>query len=130
MIIFCSLVAVLCVAIGVSTLKSEKEKEKFMYYMEKTNEHYAFLEEKGIKYTDIGTYTQERTDYPIFAEKVARKILDTAGLDDDTELFYDFYSGRYFESTIQIRVRSTHLHCPLSIVHCPLPIVHCPLSIL
>jgi len=33
-----------------------------------------YLEEKGIEYTDIGTFTEERTDYPIFAEQVARKI--------------------------------------------------------
>ncbi len=34
-----------------------------------------YLEEKQITYIDIGTYTEERTDYPIFAEKVAEKIL-------------------------------------------------------
>ena len=33
-----------------------------------------YLEEKEIEYTDIGTFTEERTDYPIFAEQVARKI--------------------------------------------------------
>ena len=33
-----------------------------------------YLEEKEIEYIDIGSYTEERTDYPIFAEKVAKKI--------------------------------------------------------
>lgn len=33
-----------------------------------------YLDEKGIKYIDIGAYSEERTDYPIFAEKVAEKI--------------------------------------------------------
>ena len=34
-----------------------------------------YLDEKEIKYIDVGTYSEERTDYPIFAEKVAQKIL-------------------------------------------------------
>ncbi len=34
-----------------------------------------YLDEKQISYTDIGTYTEERTDYPIYAEKVAKKIV-------------------------------------------------------
>ena len=33
-----------------------------------------YLEEKEIEYIDVGTYSEERTDYPIFAEKVAEKI--------------------------------------------------------
>ena len=33
-----------------------------------------YLDEKGIGYVDVGTYSEERTDYPIFAEKVAKKI--------------------------------------------------------
>lgn len=33
-----------------------------------------YLDEKGIKYIDVGTYTEERTDYPIYAEKVAKKL--------------------------------------------------------
>lgn len=33
-----------------------------------------YLDEKEIEYTDVGTYSEERTDYPIFAEKVAKKI--------------------------------------------------------
>ena len=33
-----------------------------------------YLEEKEIKYIDVGTYSEERTDYPIFAEKVAEKV--------------------------------------------------------
>lgn len=34
-----------------------------------------YLDEKEISYIDVGTYTEERTDYPIFAEKVAQKIV-------------------------------------------------------
>lgn len=34
-----------------------------------------YLEEKGIECIDIGTYSEERTDYPIYAEKVAQKIV-------------------------------------------------------
>lgn len=33
-----------------------------------------YLEEKEIDYIDVGTYTEERTDYPIYAEKVAKKL--------------------------------------------------------
>ena len=33
-----------------------------------------YLDEKEIHYIDIGTYSEERTDYPIFAKKVAEKI--------------------------------------------------------
>ena len=33
-----------------------------------------YLEEKGIGYIDVGTFSEERTDYPIFAEKVAQKV--------------------------------------------------------
>ena len=35
-----------------------------------------YLDEKGIEYKDVGTFTEERTDYPIFAEKVAKQILN------------------------------------------------------
>ncbi len=34
-----------------------------------------YLEEKGIGYIDLGTFSEERTDYPIYAEKVAKKIV-------------------------------------------------------
>lgn len=34
-----------------------------------------YLEEKEIEYIDLGTYTDERTDYPIYAEKVVKKII-------------------------------------------------------
>ena len=34
-----------------------------------------YLDEKEIQYIDVGTYSEEITDYPIFAEKVAQKIL-------------------------------------------------------
>lgn len=33
-----------------------------------------YFEEKGIEYKDFGTYNEERTDYPIFAKKVAESI--------------------------------------------------------
>ena len=33
-----------------------------------------YLEEKGIEYKDFGTYDEERTDYPIYSEKVAKAI--------------------------------------------------------
>lgn len=35
-----------------------------------------YFNEKGIKFKDFGTFTEERTDYPIFAEKVARSVVD------------------------------------------------------
>lgn len=34
-----------------------------------------FLNEKGIECIDFGAYTEERTDYPIYAEKVANAVL-------------------------------------------------------
>lgn len=33
-----------------------------------------YLDEKEIEYKDFGTYSEERTDYPIYAEKVAKSI--------------------------------------------------------
>lgn len=33
-----------------------------------------YLEEIGIEYKDYGTYSEERTDYPIFAENVAKAV--------------------------------------------------------
>lgn len=33
-----------------------------------------YLDEIGIKYKDFGTYSEERCDYPEFAEKVAKSI--------------------------------------------------------
>ena len=33
-----------------------------------------YLEEKQIEYKDFGTYSSERTDYPVFAKKVAESI--------------------------------------------------------
>ena len=33
-----------------------------------------YLDEKEIKYEDLGTYSEERTDYPIYAKKVAEAI--------------------------------------------------------
>ena len=33
-----------------------------------------YLEEKQIEYEDEGTFSEERTDYPIYAKKVAEKV--------------------------------------------------------
>ena len=33
-----------------------------------------YLEEKGIQYKDFGTYSEERTDYPIFGEPVIKAV--------------------------------------------------------
>ncbi len=33
-----------------------------------------YLDEIDVKYKDFGTYNKERTDYPIYAEKVAKSI--------------------------------------------------------
>lgn len=33
-----------------------------------------YLDEKGIEYKDFGTYDEERTDYPIYAAKVASAV--------------------------------------------------------
>ena len=33
-----------------------------------------YFDEKGIEYKDFGTYNEERTDYPIYAKKVAEAI--------------------------------------------------------
>ena len=33
-----------------------------------------YLDENDIKYKDYGTFDEERTDYPIYAEKVAKSI--------------------------------------------------------
>ena len=33
-----------------------------------------YLEEIGLEYNDVGTYTNERTDYPIYAKKVAELV--------------------------------------------------------
>ena len=33
-----------------------------------------YFEEKGIEYKDFGTYDEQRTDYPIYAKKVAESI--------------------------------------------------------
>ncbi len=35
-----------------------------------------YFDEKNIEYTDYGTYSEERTDYPIYAKKVAEAILN------------------------------------------------------
>ena len=34
-----------------------------------------YLEEIGIEYKDVGTYSEERTDYPIYAKAVAEEII-------------------------------------------------------
>lgn len=33
-----------------------------------------YLEEKGIEYKDFGTYSEERTDYPLFGEPVIKAV--------------------------------------------------------
>lgn len=33
-----------------------------------------YFEEKDIEYKDFGTYNEERTDYPIYAKKVAEEV--------------------------------------------------------
>jgi ribose 5-phosphate isomerase B len=33
-----------------------------------------YLDELGLEYKDFGSYDEERTDYPIYAEKVAKSI--------------------------------------------------------
>ena len=35
-----------------------------------------YLDEKDIKYKDYGTYSEERTDYPIYAKKVAEAMVN------------------------------------------------------
>ena len=36
----------------------------------------GYLDEKGIEYKDYGSYSADPCDYPIYAKKVARAILD------------------------------------------------------
>ena len=52
-----------------------------------------YLDEIGIKYKDFGTHSKERTDYPIYAEQVAKAnglssideiILKEVMIDDET----------------------------------------------
>lgn len=33
-----------------------------------------YLDEKGIEYKDFGTYSEERAEYPIYGEKVAKAV--------------------------------------------------------
>ena len=33
-----------------------------------------YLDELGVEYTDFGCYNEERTDYPIYAKKVAEEV--------------------------------------------------------
>lgn len=35
-----------------------------------------YLEEIGVEYKDLGTDSEERTDYPIYAKKVAKEVSD------------------------------------------------------
>ena len=34
----------------------------------------SFLKDRGIEYKDLGTHSEERTDYPLFGVKVARMV--------------------------------------------------------
>jgi ribose 5-phosphate isomerase B len=34
-----------------------------------------YLDEKGIRYKDFGTYSTERTNYPVFGQKVAQAVV-------------------------------------------------------
>ena len=38
----------------------------------------AYLEEKGIEYVDLGTYTTDSVDYPVYAKKVAEAVVSGA----------------------------------------------------
>lgn len=40
------------------------------------NEIIKYFESEGIEYKDLGTYSSESTDYPIYAKKVAKEVLD------------------------------------------------------
>ena len=42
--------------------------------LELKNEVIKYLEELGVAYEDVGTYTKDSCDYPIYAEKVARAV--------------------------------------------------------
>ena len=42
--------------------------------LELKNEVIKYLEEIGVPYEDVGTYTKDSCDYPVFAEKVARAV--------------------------------------------------------
>lgn len=42
--------------------------------LELKNEVIKYLEELGVSYEDVGTYTKDSCDYPVFAEKVARAV--------------------------------------------------------
>lgn len=35
----------------------------------------AYFDSKGIAYKDLGTYSRERTDYPIYGKKVAQAVV-------------------------------------------------------
>lgn len=37
-----------------------------------------YLEQKGYQIVDMGTYSDERCDYPVYGEKVARAVADKA----------------------------------------------------
>ena len=54
----------------------------------------AHLTEKGIEFTDYGTHTPERCDYPLIAEKAARAVADGT-----------------FDKGILLRNGDRHRHC-------------------
>ena len=55
-----------------------------------------YLEETGVAYQDYGTDSEERTDYPIYAKKVAQAIqqgdCDKGILVCRSRLWNDYYS--------------------------------------
>ncbi len=42
--------------------------------LELKNEVIKYLEDLGVSYEDVGTYTKDSCDYPVYAEKVARAV--------------------------------------------------------
>ncbi len=42
--------------------------------LELKNEVIKYFEENGISYQDVGTFTKDSCDYPVYAEKVARAV--------------------------------------------------------
>ena len=61
-----------------------------------------YLDEKNIEYKDFGTYTEERTDYPIYAKKVCDLLKNSeirASIDSRNETL-----GKRIRDIAQFRV--------------------------